>query len=82
MGWSGYVYSDPPSMTAMKYQRQPYSGAALKPGERFSVCREMENSVRLAMITVLQHSLHDTGTDVRFIHYYKTSSVKYYLQIS
>jgi len=33
-------------MTAMKYQRQPGERRALQPGERFSVCREMENSVR------------------------------------
>lgn len=46
MVWSGYVWTDPPSMTAMKYQRQPSVGRALQPGERFSVCREMENSVR------------------------------------
>merc|ERR1719323_572526 len=36
----------PPSMTAMKYQRLPYIGRPLQPGERMSVCREMETSVR------------------------------------
>ena len=35
-----------PSMTAMKYQRQPYVGAPLQPGQRLSVAREMETSVR------------------------------------
>merc|ERR1711868_327345 len=35
-----------PSMTAMKYQRQPYVGRPLEPGQRYSVCREMESSIR------------------------------------
>ena len=35
-----------PSMIAMKYQRQPYVGAPLQPGQRLSVAREMETSVR------------------------------------
>merc|ERR1711982_298654 len=35
-----------PSMTAMKYQRQPYVGRPLQPGQRYSVCREMESSIR------------------------------------
>ena len=51
MGWSGYVWQEPPSMTAMKYQRQPGERRALQPGERFSVCREMENSVRWELFT-------------------------------
>merc|ERR1712001_413960 len=46
MSWSGYVWSEPPSMTAMKYHRQPRVGRPLQPGERFSVAREMESSVR------------------------------------
>ena len=35
-----------PSMIAMKYQRQPYVGEPLQPGQRLSVAREMETSVR------------------------------------
>ena len=35
-----------PSMIAMKYQRQPFVGAPLQPGQRLSVAREMETSVR------------------------------------
>ena len=35
-----------PSMTAMKYQRQHFVGAPLQPGQRLSVAREMETSVR------------------------------------
>ena len=35
-----------PSMIAMKYQRQPYVGAPLLPGQRLSVAREMETAVR------------------------------------
>ena len=38
-------------MTAMKYHRQPRVGRPLQPGERFSVAREMENSVRWVLIT-------------------------------
>ena len=33
-------------MTAMKYQRLPYVGAPLEPGQRFSVAREMERNVK------------------------------------
>ena len=53
MSWSGYVWSEPPSMTAMKYRRQPGVSRPLLPGERYSVAREMENSVRgvLVMMT-------------------------------
>merc|ERR1712189_21058 len=35
-----------PSMTAMKYRREPFLGRPLEPGERYSVCREMESCIR------------------------------------
>ena len=47
MAYSGYVWSEPPSMTAMKYQRQGFvEKRPLLPGERYSVAREMENNMK------------------------------------
>ena len=65
MVWSGYVWTDPPSMTAMKYQRQPSVGRALQPGERFSVCREMENSVRSRIYFANLHTSNSYKTQTQ-----------------
>ena len=47
MAYSGYVWSEPPSMTAMKYQRQGFvEKKPLLVGERFSITREMETNVK------------------------------------
>ena len=48
-----------PSMIAMKYQRQPYVGRPLQPGERYSVARDMETCIRYSTV---QYStiLHST----------------------
>merc|ERR1711936_1546947 len=46
MAYSGYVWSEPPSMTAMKYYRQ----GVVKPlllGERYSLAREVETMDRV-----------------------------------
>ena len=46
MAYSGYVWSEPPSMTAMKYHRAGFiEKRPFLPGERTSLAREMENSV-------------------------------------
>ena len=39
-----------PSMIAMKYQRQPYVGRPLQPGERYSVARDMETCIRYSTV--------------------------------
>ena len=39
-----------PSMIAMKYQRQPYVGRPLQPGERYSVARDMETCIRYSAV--------------------------------
>ena len=44
MSYSDYVWSEPPSMTAMKYHRVGYARPFL-PGERTSLASEMENKV-------------------------------------
>merc|ERR1711910_208067 len=47
MAYSGYVWSEPPSMTAMKYYRQGVGEKKpLLLGERFSLAREMETNVK------------------------------------
>ena len=46
MAYSGYVWFEPPSMTAMKYQRQVFvEKRPFLPGERYGIAREMENKV-------------------------------------
>jgi hypothetical protein len=46
MSYSDYVWSEPPSMTAMKYQRAGFvEKRPFLPGERSSMAREMENNV-------------------------------------
>ena len=49
-----------PSMTAMKYQRQPYVGAPLQPGQRLSVAREMETSVRYVVFYTFYYLLGES----------------------
>merc|ERR1712105_302293 len=47
MAFSGYVWSEPPSMTVMKYCRQGFvEKKPFLPGERYSVAREMESNVK------------------------------------
>merc|ERR1711892_1173878 len=49
MAYSGYVWSEPPSMTAMKYQRQGFvEKKPLLVGERFSITREMDRDLHVA----------------------------------
>ena len=48
-----------PSMIAMKYQRQPYVGRPLQPGERYSVARDMETCIRYSTVqySTVQYSV-------------------------
>ena len=47
MVFSGYVWSEPPSLTVMKYCRPGFvEKKPFLPGERYSVAREMESNVK------------------------------------